>query len=263
MNKTVNMRWAALLLLLSVSCSVKEDRSPCPCWLSVVSSDAFRVAGRPQLIVRSVEDGTEILRDTLERSAEALIEYTVPKGRLTVIVRSELSRGREENGQVLFSEGESADTLWAHASEVDCGGEFTLDTVRMRRQFARVTVRPECGSWRKAGVTGLEVRTSCGGLDLRTLTPVEGSWHTHQQTDEDSGTEFLVPRLSPEGAFSLVIDLAGETEERDLQAALRASGYDWSRKDLDDIVVTFDVNLSVIAVSVEPWHAGEKYEENI
>ena len=254
--------WLLPALLLVSSCSVKEDRSPCPCWLSVEETDAFRVSDRRSLRIWNA-DGELLTEELTQPAPSSVLEYTVPKGTVTVSVCSVLATGREEDGKVLFVDNLQADTLWAHASAVDCRGESATDTVRMHRQFARVTLRPDRGSWSALDVSRLSVSTSCGGLDLRTLNPLDGSWGMAMGVTGESETVFFVPRLRPAGRFSLTLDIRGDREERDLQAALRQTGYDWEKADLDDITLTFDGNFCVAAVTIEPWTDGTSYDERI
>ena len=254
--------WLLPALLIASSCSVKEDRSPCPCWLTVDGTDAFRVSDRPSLRIWS---GADVgVSETLpEGDAPYVREYTVPRGTATVSVHSGPETGKEEEGRVLFADNLPADTLWAHASAVDCRGEEARDTVRMRRQFARVALRPREGSWSASGVRSMAVSTSCGGLDLRTLRPLDGGWGMPLDIEDDTEAVFYVPRLRPDGRFSLTLDIRGDAEERDLQAALRQTGYDWTKADLDDITLTLDGSLCVVEVTVEQWKGGEEYDEHI
>ncbi len=255
--------WLLPALLIMSSCSVKEDRSPCPCWLTVISSDMPRVSGKAALTLWS--GGSGIVSEDISGGEDSPVEreYTVPRGTVTISVRSGLLSGWESEGRVVFADGQQADTLWAHASAVDCRGEEARDTVRMRRQFARVTLRPREGSWSASGVRSMAVSTSCGGLDLRTLGPLDGGWGMPLSIADDTEAVFFVPRLLPEGRFTLLTDIGGGTEERDLQAVLRQTGYDWGKADLDDITLTLDGSLCVVEVTVEPWKGGYGYDEHI
>lgn len=265
MNMAANLHsapWLLPALLIITSCSVKEDRSPCPCWLTVDGTDAFRVSDRPSLRIWSGADG-EVSETLTEGGSPSVREYTVPRGTVTVSLHSGPAAGREEKGKVLFADNLPADTLWAHASAVDCRGEEARDTVRMRRQFAKVTLRPREGSWSASGVRSMSVSTSCGGLDLRTLEPLDGGWGMPLDTADDTEAVFHVPRLRQESRFTLLADIGGGTEERDLQAVLRQTGYDWGKADLDDITLTLDGSLCVVEVTVEPWKGGDEYDEHI
>ncbi len=254
--------WLLPALIMASSCSVKEDRSPCPCWLTVDGTDAFRVSDSHSLRIWSA-DGELLSEELTQPAPSSVLEYTVPRGTVTVSVHSGPLAGREEEGKVFFPDNLPADTLWAHASAVDCRGEEARDTVRMRRQFAKVTLRPREGSWSASGVRSMEVATSCGGLDLRTLEPLSGGWGMPLDVADDTEAVFFVPRLRPEGRFALLADTGGGTEERDLQAALRQIGYDWRKADLDDIVLTIDGSLCVVEVTLEPWKGGDEYDEHI
>ena len=256
-----NIVGMALTLLLAVSCSFKEERTGCPCWLTLELSDVKRVSDKAS--IELLEDGEIIYSDMVSGKdiRNGQFERTVLKG----IVRTSVCSGaaRVSSSKALFNKGNMVDTVWAHTAEVDCTGETAVDVVRMHRQFARVTLRfLDRGS--AQGIYALSVSTDCGGLDLLTLSPLPGDWGMTLELTDEGTAGFFVPRLRQEGRLVLTVTSAEkEKDEIDLQRLLEDAGYRWDREDLDDVTVGLDFNLGVVGIRIDPWKEGQKYEENI
>lgn len=244
---------------LAASCSVKEDRSPCPCWLTVELGDAARTA--PDVSVSLWEDGRAILAETA--SPEETYERTVPRGIVTTAACTGLGGRIPADGTVAFTRGEKIDTLWSHTASVDCRDEHARDTARLHRQFAvaRLVLEGAPGEDRE---TGYRVETGCGGLDLLTQRPVAGDWGMPLELSESRGCLFAVPRLTGDCRFSIVVtDESGLEDEIDLQPMLREQGYSWAKKDLDDMVIRLDHARGEASVTVLSWKEGHIYDERI
>ena len=256
-----NIAGMALTLLLAASCSFKEERTGCPCWLTMELSDVARVSDRAR--VELLEDGASVCSETVSGKdiRNGQFERTVLKG----IVRTSVCSGaaRVSSSKALFTGGQMADTVWAHTAEVDCTGETAVDVVRMHRQFAHVTLR-FLDRESAQGIDALSVSTDCGGLDLLTLSPLPGDWGMTLELSDGGTAGFFVPRLRQDGRLVLTVTSAGkEKDEIDLQRLLEDAGYRWDREDLDDVTVGLDFNLGVIGIRIDPWKEGQKYEENI
>ena len=256
-----NIAGLALSLLLAVSCSFKEKRIDCPCWLTIELSDIKRVSDKAS--IELLKDGEIIYSDMVSWKdiENGQFERTVLKG----IVRTSVCSGaaRMSSSKAIFTGGQMADTIWAHTAEVDCTGETAVDVVRMHRQFARVTLR-FLDRESAQGIDALSVSTDCGGLDLMTLSPLPGDWGMALELSDGGTAGFFVPRLRQDGRLVLTVTSAEkEKDEIDLHRLLEDAGYRWDREDLDDVTVGLDFNLGVIGIRIDPWKEGQKYEENI
>ena len=256
-----NIAGMALTLLLAVSCSFKEERTGCPCWLTMELSDVKRVSDKAS--IELLEDGEIIYSDMVSGKdiENGQFERTVLKG----IVRTSVCSGaaRVSSSKAFFNKGNMVDTIWAHTAEVDCTGETAVDVVRMHRQFARVTLR-FLDRESAQGIDALSVSTDCGGLDLMTLSPLPGDWGMALELSDGGTAGFFVPRLRQDGRLVLTVTSAGkEKDEIDLQRLLEDAGYRWDREDLDDVTIGLDFNLGVVGIRIDQWKEGQKYEENI
>lgn len=250
---------AATALLLLPSCSVKEDRQPCPCWLTVVLDDASRTAPDAKVLLMSGNE--RLISESV--SPEEEYERTVPRGYVRTVVCTGADLSVMSTGTVAFRHGEQIDTIWSHTAVVDCRNEFARDTAALHRQFAVARLVLKAAPEEDDGRL-YSVETSCGGLDLQSSSPTKGGWGMRLVMDGTSGCVFSVPRMRPEDRFAIRISNPdGGDDEVDIQAMLRDIGYSWSKRDLDDMVIALDYARGTVDITVLPWEDGGRIEETI
>lgn len=251
-------------LLLSYSCSLKEDRGGCPCRLTVRMEDAAR-HGRTAAVSLWADGGVLLAESvaTADYREDSPYERDVPKGYVRTSVSTGAGASGASAGRVTFRSGVDCDTIWAHTALVDCRRETALDTARLHRQFAGVHVvldRAPGGD----GERTYTLETGCGGLDLLTLEALPGGWELILEMPSDGHAVTRIPRLSDGMAFFLRIgETGGDSFRVDLQAILREAGYSWRKKDLDDIWIGLDYVRGTAEVTIEPWRGGDTYDETI
>jgi len=250
---------AATALLLLPSCSVKEDRQPCPCWLTVVLDDASRTAPDAKVLLMSGNE--RLISESV--SPEEEYERTVPRGYVRTVVCTGADLSVMSTGTVAFRHGEQIDTIWSHTAVVDCRNEFARDTAALHRQFAVARLVLKAAPEEDDGRL-YSVETSCGGLDLQSSSPTKGGWGMRLVMDGTFGCVFSVPRMRPEDRFAIRISNPdGGDDEVDIQAMLRDIGYSWSKRDLDDMVIALDYARGTVDITVLPWEDGGRIEETI
>lgn len=236
-------------LLAVVSCSVKEDRSGCPCILSLYTSDAARKGVL-----------AEVWNKDFVRVAGGMTEGTgldleVPRGELVVTACSGLSSCGVFGGVVSIPGGGEMDELLSCRAEIDCSGEVASHILFLHKQYASVCVRivnfPEAPPYLPVRVLG-----NISGFDLRTGLPVPGEYSYLPPGLPDGSVEFRIPRQTD---GSLVLQIAG----RDLPIGeiIGRSGYDWNEADLDDIYVWLDYGKSTVKLWISDWYEFS-YEES-
>ena len=167
----IAITFAATALLLLPSCSVKEDRQPCPCWLTVVLDDASRTAPDAKVLLMSGNE--RLISESVSPKEE--YERTVPRGYVRTVVCTGAELSKISTGTVTFQHGEQIDTIWSHTDVVDCRDEFARDTAALHRQFAVARLILKAAPEEDDGRL-YSVETSCGGLDLQSSSPTKGGW---------------------------------------------------------------------------------------
>lgn len=259
MTMKIAITFAATALLLLPSCSVKEDRQPCLCWLTVVLDDASRTAPDAKVLLMSGNE--RLISESVSPKEE--YERTVPRGYVRTVVCTGAELSKISTGTVTFQHGEQIDTIWSHTDVVDCRDEFARDTAALHRQFAVARLILKAAPEEDDGRL-YSVETSCGGLDLQSSSPTKGGWGIQLVMDGTSGCVFSVPRMRPEDRFAIrVSNPDGDDDEVDIQAILQDIGYSWSKRDLDDMVIALDYARGTVDITVLPWEDGGRIEETI
>lgn len=246
---------AALLCMGAVSCTVKEDREPCPCWLDI---DISGCAEHTRDVYVSAWRGDNIFSDRVSvADYPDVYERTVEKGTVTTSAFCGLLRSTVSGRRIIIPEGCQSDRIRAHAALVDCSGESARDSVELYRQYATVHLSMKRQDGDRYPYS-IEIRGDVCGLDYVSLTPVEGDFRFRPEADADGTWIFRLPRQETDGWIGLAILHNGEQVDLlPLNEWIDRSGYSWLDRDLKDIYVGVDYALGKVSVSIQGWETGE------
>ena len=138
-------------LVALVSCSVKEDRGDCPCWLTVEADNTVSVNGW---------FGTR----SLFKVNGGFIDKKVPRGLVDVVANI---------GSFSAPEGQQMDSLFARRIPVDTDGESAFARVTLCKNFATIELDFKDEDDGRT-VYDLLATGTVSGADARTLEP--GRW---------------------------------------------------------------------------------------
>ena len=256
MTRRLSYTAALALLLILSSCSVKEDRNICPCWMQIDLSSCSRYTDLVSLkgwTERKSVFGVHVPEEEFPLAHEE----EVPRGLVHYCAHTDPGESSISGMKVLLREGEQAPRLYAYRADVPAYGETVTDRVSLHKQYAAVAVKIENAD----DGFGVTVRGVWAGLDLETLAPVRAPFLYVPERTEDGVLFFRVLR---QGDDSLVMDIkgsGGHTIPYDLGGMIRSTGYDWTATDLDDILLGVDYATGEVSVSVVPWEDGLVYDE--
>ena len=248
----------ALLLLLG-GCSVKEDRSACPCLLSVVTRHSFErtgaSAGWVLTIAGYADEGKEVEETLGPEEMRDTLEYDVPKGsvRLIGLLSAGTSRSAAD-GFVRIPPGSQAEPLFACSDTVDTRGETACYILLPHKQFSEILLKDAGGGIpfpeREAELSG-----SVCGFDLHSLQPLPGSFRCRGERIPEPAIRFRIPR---QASADLELTFppasgAGSPIRLPLGKMLFEAGYDPWARDLPDYVVRIETAALSPQVTVLPW----------
>ena len=220
-------------LAVLVSCSVKEDRTDCPCWLTVRASyPNERVSAwfGSQPIFQD-EDGQQVDRQ-------------VPRGIVDIVAC---------RGKFIAQEGHQMDELFASLTQVDTQCEEAEVIPYLHKQFARVSLEFE-GSEDGRVERILQVQGNVKGADKHTLQPLEGSFRCTPDEPQDGGYEVRVPRQKDDSLTLLQYDLNGkELDPIPLGYLIKKAGFDWTQESLGDVAIIADIPAQTFQITVMDW----------
>ena len=254
---------AAAMAALLASCSVKEDRTDCPCWLEV-HPDPFPSKGA---VISAHDGGTMLFRETLflEDTEDGLFRKAVRKGFHTVTCRTRIPGRPDDTPAVTIPLGEQADSMYAHTAVVDCTGETAVDMAAMHKQFATVHMMFVSDSPQEHSPYWIIVRGGVDGMDTVTLEPHEGPFEYRPAETLPMYFQFRVPRQKD---ASLEMDLHARDDGRYLDTVhigqlIEQTGFNWGAESLEDIMIRIDIGRADFSVEISEWESGADIHEII
>lgn len=262
---------AAAVLLMS--CSIKENRSGCPCLLrfEFPSEDGQVAEGRAILSV--LDDGGFSYSDTLDLAEiDGAYELRVPRTGVRVNLWSEEAAGFVGDEGLVIPFGDDCPYVRMFSSFVDTDCETCTETVRLSKNYCRLTVMMDesdvewpfelnvCGNIDGYGIDGAP-RT---GEFNHYLVPAEaspaadmGGVLLSETEDFGEGAELVrelsLPRQTDSSLRLSVMENFTALKTFALGNYISQCGYDWTAADLQDIVVRIDYACTKISIAVGAW----------
>ena len=235
--------------LVGISCSVKEDRSMCPCRLVLDLDDVdTSVVKYAELVVGA--SGGFYFRDTLRiDDFERGYVLNVPRGEVGVGVYCGAGGCVNEDGGIGIGYGEECPPVYMHSSVFEAEGETFVEEVLMRKNHCIMTIQVEA---EKDVPFRLEAKGGIDGYELGGI-PSVGRFMYAMYVNDSGECQLTLPRQMDNSLILEVNDGTDVLKKFAIGEYVAASGYDWSADDLKDIVVTLDYSLTRLKIAVEGW----------
>ena len=236
-------------IILFLSCSIKEDRSGCPCRLVLDFSkvDTSVVTSVDMLVTAS--DGF-VFRKTIPVE-EFASPYTVsvPRGEVNVSGFSGADGYVGADGALSILEGDLCPRVNMYNSKVMADAELVRDTVALHKNHSVMTIfiESEEDFPFRISVTGYVDGYDPDGR------PSEGAFRYSPQKDDDGSYVVSVPRQVDNSLRLEVNDGMDVLKVFALGEYLHMSGFDWEAGDLEDVTVSLDYSLTRLSLIVEGW----------
>lgn len=247
------------ILCMSVfaGCSIKEDRSVCPCRLVLDFSDVDTLTVRAADLMVSSSDGL-IFKDSVDFAAVGK-EYVadVPHGELMVNVWSGAEGFHDEDEGIVIPFGYGCPPVFMHSSSVDAVGEICREKVVMHKNHCRLSVEVK---GRDDVPYSLTVRGNVCGY-MTDGSPAEGAFSCVAYPDGGGKVTVSLPRQLDNSLLLDIDDGSGIMKTFALGEYIAASGYDWTAPDLEDLSIVVDYFATVLTIHVRWW--DKEYEFDI
>ena len=245
-----------LLIVLS-GCSVKEDRSGCPCVLMLDLSglDADRF---PSVVLSAVSDDGILFSTTFDGAGyEDLHQLMVPKKTRIISVTGvedeyvsfQDINGREDGFGLLVPYGSDCPPVHMFTGEVDVSGETDTVTVNLHKNHCKMRIKLTSESQ-----TDFEIEVKgnyCGygiGGEL-----ISGSFSNIPEIGPDGKRTVCLPRQGDSSLVMELVDEDGQVRNFAIGEYIAYTGYDWTEENLRDIDVTIDYIKTELVISVSDW----------
>ena len=270
MNRLLFVMWMAGMLFLS-SCSIKEDRDRCPCWMAVeMPEQVGHYGGQVDnddcvvLRLRGNSDEDEVgysyqVTEAVKPDVGAL-EYEVPRGSVGV---SAVAVGNEIPGQagydgivgydgdeIRIPVGEQMDSLYGFFKMYHTRCESVLCDVDLHKEFC--TVSFTLGDEGYSSPYDIEVWGNVAGVSAWDLMPVKGDFR-YAPVQKNGVYQVRVPRQEDNSLEMVMLDDDDIVESLPLGEYIARSGYDWAADDLADVHIALDMEKQQVMIKVSGW----------
>ena len=248
---------ATALAAMHLSCSVLEDRKPCPCFLDV---DYSRVLDGPcsasgLVRVEVLTPLLEVFGETPLAACPDTVEFVVTRSAATVVGAVSPSDSLPWNAdgtRIAYAAGNQMDSLYLHASPVDCSGEEAYCLLMPTKQFSTVFITDNRGG-EALRAFNLVVRGSTCGLDVRDGSALPGDYlYTVQDYDAAGGISVRIPRQIDNDLVLLLYD-RGTYNRRFTIPVGRVLPLPDASQPLPDYEVRIDFEAMLSYVRIADW----------
>lgn len=236
-----------LSALLLSSCSVKEDRSSCPCRLEIGIADFLKYGPAPSVMI--YEDGFPLIPQRKEEFFLADVE----KGEYGICART----GSDKDGIRIhmIPSGTEPDSLYSYSTFVRCDGESMRLNAIPHKQFCTVSIKVNGISSKDISY---RIKGSYNGIDLLSVEPLLGHFEFPLiPENEDGSFRFRLCRQGKDSKLSILSIKGNDSWDLPLGQWMDDAGYDWEAEDLEDFEAEIDYSKALVTIRVCDWEIEE------
>ena len=244
-------------ILLSESCSVKEDRTDCPCMLTLDFSDVdyglLQEAGLTEMgIIVASESGACVRKSVSIKDSPQECVMAVPRSRVNMCAVCG-DGGLWTDSSVTVAEGEESPKYYVCSDSFDSHRNVMTRKVVLHKNHCILTVRLKDSYGVPSRNFLVSVEGNVCGFDMYG-EPVTGPFRATSDKSENGACSVCLPRQR-DGSLSLQILFPGSSDIRSFPVGeyILQSGYDWDAPDLEDVEVEVDFSLTGVSFSIDAW----------
>lgn len=255
---------ATVPLILS-SCTVKEDRMPCPCYVDFDPQPGLQFKHHEPFIFVSVDQNNRKpeLQTSLKwyEALEKTHNTSVSKGYKSFSVIEGLNMSKIDGTKIIIPYGEQSDSLRCYTEIMNCFRETVVMPVDSTKHFATVTLRINDIEDPEDYPYVLRIRGDVNGFDYHAMEPNWGKFYYEPKMNTRCEFKFRIPRQFENDGY-LYIDLCDKENydiRHDILATIKLNnlmdmmGYDWTRPCLQDIDIALTYAVAYIAITINDW----------
>ena len=255
----------ALCAALVLSCTIKEDRTDCPCFLTLdlggIETAGMIGEGMDSLVV-AIGDGADFYVREAFRLRDNVLEFgaAVPKTGIDVLVACGNGGFLSDPSGIHIPEGGECPVLYLSGDSFVADGDEMRRTVTLHRNYCVLTVSMKTSFNARPRPYRIILEGNVSGYCMDG-TPEEGVFHSFSSSSSGGLCRLRIPR-QVDGSLLLEIDFldTGEVRTFPVGEYILESGYDWSAPDLEDIDVEMDFSRSSLTFTVSKWKKTLSFE---
>lgn len=249
---------ALLFMGLLFSCTVKEDRLECPCFLTLdfseVEASRLMEDGYRRMDVL-ISDGGECFDENSWNLGESVREYSVSVPRSGADIMAVCSGEGcvlTENGLVM-EEGTDCPEIYMFAESYIPFSSEEREYVTLHKNYCKLSVCMKTAFDIPARPFRVKVVGRINGYSLDG-SPREGFFSYFSSPSREGLCYARIPRQT-DGSLKLEVDFLDSDEVRIFPVGeyIVESGYDWNATDLEDVCVEMDFSRTGAALAISQW----------
>lgn len=261
-----------MVLIAVTSCSVKEDRMPCPCYIEFEALPGLEYKPYDSFCFVCLDQNSRVVESAEEipwyEALGGTRDVKVSKGIKSLSAIQGLNRSYMQGNSVIIPLGEQSDSLSCFTVTANCYREKYLMEIDSTKHFSTVTVKVMEDD-RDNYPYILRVRGDVNGFDYRNMTPVEGDFRHVPRMNRRNEFIFRLPRQFPKDGrlFLDICDRLNYDIDPNILATIGLgeiidrAGYDWTRPCLQDIQIKLTYSITHIQISITDWQTVIYSEE--
>ena len=253
--KNMKMMLSVLIIAAAAGCSVKEDRTICPCVMSLDFSGLDTSVIKKVNVLAMSADGIVFSDCVMADAFDAMYEREVPHGLLQVSLWCGDGGMSGKDCLLRIPYGVECPPVYLDSFIADTGAESYYRKVRLHKNHCRLTVEMHD---RELLPYSLTFKGGVDGYDMGG-SPSYGEFACVAFPQERGVAQVIIPRQKDSSLMLEVDDQAPHLKTFAIGEYLAAGGYDWTAEELSDVTVVLDYNMTVISVSVSGWDKEEIY----
>ena len=277
--------------MLLMSCSIKEDRDGCPCWMTVEMPG--QVGHDSAVILRLHGNYDEGAMDYAYKVSESIkadvgiLEYEVPRGSVGVsvvalgneipgqagydgempdkVVHDGKSAGYDEKAtdddwdEIRIPVGEQMDSLYGFSKMYHTMCESVKCDIELHKEFCTVSFTLVDEGY--SSPYEIEVWGNVAGVSVWDLMPVKGDFR-YAPVQKNGVYQVRVPRQEDNSLELVMLEMPNPVEHDGekvvvdrlpLGEYIARSGYDWTAEDLADVNIALDLEMQQVMITVSGW----------
>lgn len=242
------------MAIILQSCSVKEDRGPCPCHLNVDIKSCS--AHTDKLLLAAWDDNCDnLFTDRIKlQDYPGIYARKVDKGSIHVCAFSGYEGLALKDKVLIIPEGKECGEVMAFIGEsLDATGDSVEETVTLHKQYAKIHFLTD-ELTESIGSIIFRVVGTVNGFDIPSGNPSEGVFNAIAVKDTSGIRSLRVPRqIGDDLKLEIYVEgvLYGEVG---IGEKISGSGYSWNEEDLRDIFLTVNLFSSTnVSVIINGW----------
>ncbi|MBP5397881.1 MAG: hypothetical protein J6Y32_04540 [Bacteroidales bacterium] len=257
----LSVRLSPLLLLLSIllssACSIKENRSACPCHLildvSGLSGERFDTL---EVLLQNGAAPALRSRWSLLENGDGLIRMDVSKQwwdlNVCAMENGSLWLSDSQSPRMLIPPGQQCPPLYLYARELDATGEELVERVVLHKSFCTLHIRMLEADPSQPYPFSLRISGDVDGYDSAGK-PREGRFDAAAYPTQAGECSVRVPRQKDDSLELLLREGEETIATFALGRYIVSGGYDWNAPDLEDVQVSIDCAALSLHLQVKNW----------